>query len=568
LFAVEPTTRLPYPLRRVPRARGGLRLASALCATAALGCGDPLAPGGLQISIVEPAGLVDAVAALGQMVRFSATPRAGWSTRIDSADLRWSSSDSTILAIGALTGVGTSLSSGSVTISAAAGGITGSRELTVAPRIVSLELRPPDPSVWEADTLLLTVIAKDANGYPVADTPPAEWSTSDTVLAVIDAAGLLTARRRGVVTVRAAIGAVAATVGVRVQDGFLVTSIDNSSDGGTCAVDLEGVGYCWGGGSLLAGRVPGEVRWATLTAGWSHYCGIATDGLAYCWGSNGHGELGLGVTSSPRVLEPTLVTVLQGFTRIRATAHNFTCALTTTTEPYCWGHNDRGQLGRGFRSTAEPSAAPPLNVPQLVTVDGDMFHACGITPEGVTKCWGIQSATGVPSGTTSDTAVVIDTDVPLVTLSTGSLFTCGLTTQGAAWCWGFNQWGNLGTGDTIYAPTPRPVTGGLTFAAIDAGGWHACGITPAGDAYCWGNADQLIDGGTTASLAPVLVVSGHRFQSIAAGSGGACAITDRRAVYCWGSGLPGPTRVVRGDLGAAGTASVAADFVARPPVHP
>jgi alpha-tubulin suppressor-like RCC1 family protein len=80
--------------------------------------------------------------------------------------------------------------------------------------------------------------------------------------------------------------------------------------------------------------------------------------------------------------------------------------------------------------------------------------------------------------------------------------------SGAAYCWGANNPnGQLGTGDTVTAPAPVAVSGGLSFAALTAGDTHVCGITTSGQLYCWGGnaAGQLGDGTFTQKLTPTLI---------------------------------------------------------------
>ena len=83
-----------------------------------------------------------------------------------------------------------------------------------------------------------------------------------------------------------------------------VTRWASISAGGnhTCAVALDGTGYCWGDqlgdGTGISSATPtpvaGSLRFTSLTAGEWHSCGVTTDGLAYCWGSNSSGQLGDG----------------------------------------------------------------------------------------------------------------------------------------------------------------------------------------------------------------------------------------------------------------------------------
>ena len=163
-----------------------------------------------------------------------------------------------------------------------------------------------------------------------------------------------------------------------------LTTKDIASDGpAVCALDTSGQAYCWGNstvgqvgdGFTFTRTVPTPVagghtfaKLATTGAQnslLSHMCGITTAGAAYCWGSNASGELGVASTGSscdfgiptPCGLIPVLVT--GGHTwRELAIGQDFTCGITTAKAIYCWGANDRGQLGDGTVITS--SSTPRL----------------------------------------------------------------------------------------------------------------------------------------------------------------------------------------------------------------
>ena len=86
-----------------------------------------------------------------------------------------------------------------------------------------------------------------------------------------------------------------------------------------------------------------------------HSCALTTDGTAYCWGYNGGGGLGNSDTS---FTNPTPLAVSGGlaFESLSISkVENLTCGLATGGEAYCWGNNDRGQLGDG---TTTPRLIP------------------------------------------------------------------------------------------------------------------------------------------------------------------------------------------------------------------
>lgn len=59
--------------------------------------------------------------------------------------------------------------------------------------------------------------------------------------------------------------------------------------------------------------------------------------------------------------------------------------------------------------------------------------------------------------------VPIDTSCFLVAeavaISAGHMHTCAIKVRGDVYCWGFNDYGQLGTGDTDFHPSPTSVAG-------------------------------------------------------------------------------------------------------------
>jgi alpha-tubulin suppressor-like RCC1 family protein len=168
----------------------------------------------------------------------------------------------------------------------------------------------------------------------------------------------------------------------------LYTEVDAGADH-SCAVTLFHEVFCWGGsrfGQLGVGNPPsldrcpiltetfpcslrpvrlfgGQAAFTQVSAGDFFTCGIAIDGLGYCWGANVFGELGAGL--HPRLTEKcsfgvpcvkTHTSVLGAHRFIQISAGgDHACGVTIHHEIYCWGRNDRGQLGHG---TLDDSPVP------------------------------------------------------------------------------------------------------------------------------------------------------------------------------------------------------------------
>src|SRR5688572_24579048 len=96
------------------------------------------------------------------------------------------------------------------------------------------------------------------------------------------------------------------------------------------------------------GPVVDEVSFVRIASGARFSCGLDSDGVAYCWGLNDRGQLGDGTTTTR--LAPTQVSTTLQFSTIAAGASH-TCAITLTGDPYCWGSNERGEAGAGVLGT-------------------------------------------------------------------------------------------------------------------------------------------------------------------------------------------------------------------------
>lgn len=92
--------------------------------------------------------------------------------------------------------------------------------------------------------------------------------------------------------------------------------------------------------------VGGGAKLALVSAGWTHACAIDPQQQAWCWGDNSSGQLGNGNRYSS--WSPVLVG--GGAVKFRAVAAGYrhTCGIGTDNAIYCWGSNDRAQLGRGY----------------------------------------------------------------------------------------------------------------------------------------------------------------------------------------------------------------------------
>ena len=288
-------------------------------------------------------------------------------------------------------------------------------------------------------------------------------------------------------------------------------------------------------------------HWITLSAGVYHSCGITTDGSAFCWGLNPDGALGNGDPTVASVRPVRVLTDLR-FTTV-SVGGAFSCGLTAANRAYCWGAGSGGALGDGKNTnSAIPVAVADDHVFTQISVGFE--HVCAVTPAGEAFCWGDNMFGELGDGTKVRRSIptLVGSNTGFKSISAGNLQTCALSIQGKAFCWGGGSYGEVGVAcDSVPCawPTPQPVSGDLTFAAISAGNTFTCAVSPSAEAWCWGGLDLpwsdgmgrlgvLGDGGSRGSAIPVKVAGNHRFTEVVAGTRSTCGVTEGNEGYCWG----------------------------------
>lgn len=460
--------------------------------------------------------------------------------------VRWSSSDTALVKVDS-TGLVTGIAAGPAVITARSGRAVDSAPVFVLGSVASVKVTPRSATVLVGETRPLTATVRDELGNELANRDIV-WTSSDTSVAQVDSAGLVTGIAEGGATIAAAVGVHADSAAIRVFPALTFAAL---SAGGkhACGLMTDGAAFCWGSNSSRQlgndtsvvsdepRRVSGGLEFVALNTFGDHTCAIATDRSAYCWGSNSSGQLGDGTTGADRA-QPGLVAGGLSFVTLSAGGMH-SCGVTAAGSAYCWGGNEHGQLGDGSildRSTPVPVGGGL----SFASVSAGGGHTCGLTAGGVAYCWGRNDVGQLGDGTTSvrTMPVPVAGSLTFVSLSAGTDHTCGLTPLGAAYCWGANAAGALGDGTTEDRIAPVAVGGGLSFASIDAGTGHTCGVATDGVAYCWGDnaGGQLGDGSLITRTTPSPVWGDLTFGRISAGRLFSCGISTEPLAYCWGRG--------------------------------
>ena len=134
-----------------------------------------------------------------------------------------------------------------------------------------------------------------------------------------------------------------------------------------------------------------------MSTGVAHTCALLDDGSITCWGDNQRGQLGNGTTSSSWQTS-SVVSLPSGKTAISIDVkYGSACAILNDDSLVCWGSNSRGQIdpNGGGNSYIEgdpvwttPNAVNLPGNPSIATVSIGFDHTCAITTTSDLYCWG------------------------------------------------------------------------------------------------------------------------------------------------------------------------------------
>lgn len=313
--------------------------------------------------------------------------------------------------------------------------------------------------------------------------------------------------------------------------------------GDTCLL-WEGQIRCWGGTFGLDPTPVAGARWVELAGGELHRCAIDADRALYCWGDNSDGALGVG--DQVARAEPTHVTPDRAWRQVGA-GRFFTCAISGASELYCWGRNTEGQLGAGVVAGVVDRPLRIGTATDWLSIGNAGNHICGIRTGDQLFCWGANDRGQVGVGMAGP-GVTVPTPQPIAgawrQVSIGKEHTCGIQTDDTLWCWGRNFEGQLGLGvrgDGTDQLAPVQVGDATDWQSIGLGRFASCGVRAGGLLSCWGNNELNEVGipGATYYVEPTQV--DQQIWQLAGASQGShmCGLHDDGAALCWGANTAG-----------------------------
>lgn len=314
----------------------------------------------------------------------------------------------------------------------------------------------------------------------------------------------------------------------------------------TCAVRIDGSLWCWGenssgifgrGHNLLATpepvRIDNNFDWKAVSVGSTHICGIKTDSTLWCWGNNDKGQLGLGAVS--HIDQPVKIGVFENMEMVYS-GEEHSCGLKQDGTMWCWGMGTYTPVQIGTSSN-------------WITIEG----RCALNSSGELWCW--------DDFRDSDGIVLIDnTGWRDIDISGGwDKATCLIKQDdGSRWCWGINTDGRLGNGTTSDVPVLSQMGKDTGWVDLSGGADHICGLNEDKTISCWGYDRFRIGAGGNVDhqLYPQPIYGNKQWLQLDTGSVHSCAIRDDHSLWCWG----------RGDDGQLGTGRTGNDASSNIPV--
>ncbi len=186
---------------------------------------------------------------------------------LSAQQVTWASSNPLIATVNSA-GLITGISAGAANITATSGSHSATVQVTVtAVPIASLTMSPPSATIDPGATVALSVTARDAAGNVLSGRVPS-WSSSNTAIATVSSAGVVTAVQSGTVTVSASVeGKTAtATVTVRTPAAGAVASLEVTANASSLKVGQSTQAVATvrdSAGTVLSGQL---ITWKSLDA--------------------------------------------------------------------------------------------------------------------------------------------------------------------------------------------------------------------------------------------------------------------------------------------------------------
>jgi alpha-tubulin suppressor-like RCC1 family protein len=238
--------------------------------------------------------------------------------------------------------------------------------------------------------------------------------------------------------------------------------------------------------------VDDKQSWVEVKIGSDHILAKDSEGDLWGWGSNYKGRLGLGDAISGIVITPTLIPTKNKWLTVDNNYNSTSFAIASDHTLWGWGNNGYYNLGIGTRSDQYyPGSLSHQVTNKAVSVSAGYDHFMLLDAQG--QLWGGQSQRNGRIGNGKDTSTKVVSPVPISSkvwsqVSSGGNFTVAIDEQGKLWGWGANYDKILAnTRDTQFT---KPIKlSDQSWQFISAGRAHFAAIRSDGTLWIAGNND-------------------------------------------------------------------------------
>ena len=291
---------------------------------------------------------------------------------------------------------------------------------------------------------------------------------------------------------------------------------------------------------------PTRTIFTSVSSGDHFSCSLTDKGYVYCWGDNERSQLG--TSNRLQNLIPNKVYEIKDAVEISA-GRDFACARIADGGVACWGRGDLGQTGDGFDDKQDRFFATRIpTISTAIGITAGTAHACALLKDKSVHCWGSNDnwQLGNSYSVLEKLPIKVLGIPDIKEIKAGYNHTCALAESGFIYCWGDNRFGQLGNGNkNIFKSSPSDVLGIKNVNSLHLGADTSCAITTVttvktvNETKCWGAGrdGQVLGSALTNHYFPA-DTSLNNLSIFSPGRTKACGIfnsANSRILYCWGT---------------------------------
>ena len=321
----------------------------------------------------------------------------------------------------------------------------------------------------------------------------------------------------------------------------------------SCFLNSDYEFYCWGeGANMILGSDQSDTYYPEMItfgpdymvehSSWTgHACAVTGIGSVYCWGNPGFGRLGIGQYNQlNNQVAPTMLDIGNGRTATEiSVGSSHSCALLDNDYVSCWGNKNDGRNGQGIDGGSDIKEPQNITVIpsglNVISISAGESHTCAILTDNSVICWGVGTI-----GSVSGKRYYFGNRTP-ISIESGEGFSCVVLDNYSVNCWGENQHGTLGINSTTDKSTPQYVDLGVgrTVKSIDINYRYVCAILDDDSLKCWGANDwgNLGTGDSVNRLVPteIEIPPGRILKSVKTGIWHTCVLFADSSIDCIGA---------------------------------